>query len=82
MQQPSRHWGSLGKAVRKSIILSTRSFEGSLLLPDKPNTRITKLSDKPLLMAREMMSCVTFGPAARAGRGRRESEMLKVLKKF
>jgi len=56
------------------------SFGGSLLLPDKPNTQITKPSNKPLLMARKMMSCLTFGPADRAGRGRRGSEMLEGLK--
>lgn len=71
MQQPSRHWGFLGKGVRKSIILSTRSLEGSFLLPDKPNTRITKLSDKPDGKEDDELCNL------RAGRGRGESEMLK-----
>lgn len=80
MQQPRRHWSSLGRATRRSVSPSTRSFEGSLLLPDNPSTWITKPSNKPLLAARKMMSCVTFGPADRAGRGSTESEMLKGLK--
>lgn len=82
MWQPSRHWSSLGRATRKSVSPSARSFEGSLSLPDNPNTWITKPSKKLLLMARKMMSCVTFGPADRAGRGSRESEMFKGLKKL
>lgn len=82
MQQPCRPWSSLGEAARKSIILSTKSFEGSLLLPDKPNTWIAKPSNKPLLMAKKIMSCVTFSPADRAGKVRRENEMLKGLKKL
>lgn len=82
MQQPCRHWSSLGEAARKSISPSTKSFEGSLLLPYKPNTWIAKPSNKPLLMAKKMMSCVIFSPADRAGKVRRENEMLKGLKKL
>lgn len=53
-----------------------------MLPPDKPNTRITKPSNEPLAVTREMMSCVTFGPTDRTGRGKKESEMAKGLKKL
>lgn len=53
-----------------------------MLPPGKPNTRITKPSNKPLVGVRKMMSCVTFGPTDRTGRGKKESEMVKGLKKL
>ena len=62
----------LGKALARAL-----GVLRGVCYSDKPNTWITKPSNKPLLMAGKMMSSVTFGPADRVGRVRRESEMLK-----